>query len=476
VAKPKKKTVFELSRGHRLTPITASDVAPDGPIELAWDGHRVLACVLSRQVRIVSADFREWTDPFPTIANAVKKLGNDLVIEGFLCALGEGGLPSFDLLREHVNGKAQRIVFACTDLQRIEGEDLRPLDRPKRRERLRALVADNPAFAFSDELPGPLEAVLKSVKKLGVRGVLVGNCAISTTDEPVVIDRSLSASPKVTNKEKLLYPRDNLAKRDIVAYYDDVAPVILEHMKDRPIIGQRFPDGIDDFTWFQHRMPPRAPDYLRAVWIEGNRRIVAENRDALAWLANQAVLTFHCWPSRCSSLPNPDWVMIDLDPGEGTTWDSMIEVATALRKLLELLELPSVPKTSGQKGLHVLIPIAKGHSVTQANDLGRGIGKMLALACPDIVTIDVNPELRKGRVYIDTLQSYIGKMLVMPYSLRAVDGAPVSAPLMWDEVTRKLDPRSMSLRTMRKRLDKHGDLAAPLLRGTTQIAKAIARL
>lgn len=484
--RPGRSTVFDLAREHRLAPIVASDAIGDGTakaclVELAWDGHRVLACALGQDVRIVSGDFREWNDRFPTIVRALQRLArSDIVLEGFLCALGPNGLPSFDLLRHHVGEKAQRVVLACVDLHRLDGEDLRSLSLEARRAKLAEIIAGAGDFVFSDALVGPIEAVLEGVRKLGGRGVLVRDetswHALSTNDDPVVIDRSLSASPKTTNREKLMFPRDGLAKQDVVAYYSDIAPILLPYLKDRPLVGQRWPDGIDEFTWFQHRMPPRAPDYLRAVWIEGNRRIVAESRDALAWLANQAVLTFHGWASRCSSLAHPDWVILDLDPGEGTTWADVIEVATTLRKLLELLELPSVPKTSGQKGLHVLIPIGAGQTVLQAHEVARRIGVLLQQALPTRVTTETSPEKRKGVIFIDTLQSYVGKMLVLPYSLRAIDGAPISTPLSWDEVSAKIEPHSFTLKTIRQRLDARGDVGAALLEGTVKLDAAIARL
>lgn len=473
--------VFALARQHRLAPI-ADATAAEGSLELAWDGHRVLACALGRAVRLVSADHRDWADRFPTIVAAVLRLARrDVVVEGFLCALGPDGRPSFDLLREHVGEGAQRIVLACIDLHRLDGEDVRVIPAAERRARLAALLAAETELVFSEALEGPLAAVLEGARQLGARGLLVRRAdgelvAVSTSDEPVRLDRSLSAAPRRTNLDKILYPRDGYTKKEIFRYYEELAPVLLPYLRDRPLVGQRWPDGIDDFTWYQHRMPPRAPDYLRAVWIEGNRRIVAESHDAIVWLANQAVLTFHGWASRCATLSAPDWVILDLDPGAGTTFADVVKVATTLRRLLELLDLPSVPKTSGQKGLHVLVPIGPGHTTLQANEVARRIGLLLAQALPGLVTTNVGPELRRGKILVDTLQSYVGKMLVLPYSLRAADGAPVSAPLAWDEVNAKLDPRALNLATVRRRLDARGDLAAPLLAGTAQLAPALARL
>src|SRR5207253_440056 len=150
---------------------------------------------------------------------------------------------------------------------------------------------------------------------------------------------------------------------------------------------------------YQHRVPPRAPDYMRAAWVEGVRRIVLENADALLWMVNQAGLTYHVFASRLSSLHEPDYAMIDLDPGARTTWwDELVEVALAVRSVLELLELPSVVKTSGQRGLHVLVPLAAGHTFEQAEELGRGIAELLVRLMPDMVTIENEKDKRGGRL------------------------------------------------------------------------------
>jgi bifunctional non-homologous end joining protein LigD len=204
--------------------------------------------------------------------------------------------------------------------------------------------------------------------------------------------------------------------------------------------------------------------------------MVIENANALLWMVNQAALTFHGWASRVSSLGSPDWVVLDLDPGERTTWEKTIDVALAIRRLLELLELPSVVKTSGQKGLHVLVPIGKGHTPAQAHDFGRRAAIMITRLFPDDIALDPTTEKRTGRLYLDHLQSFVGKSLVLPYSLRAADAAPVSAPIEWSEVSYMLDPKAFNLRTMRARLDAKGDLATPLLSGTARLLPALERM
>ncbi|MCA9619750.1 MAG: DNA ligase, partial [Myxococcales bacterium] len=170
-----------------------------------------------------------------------------------------------------------------------------------------------------------------------------------------------------------------------------------------------------------------------------------------------------------------DWAVIDLDPGEATSWETTIEIALAIRKLLELLELESVVKTSGQSGLHVLVPMAPGQTPQDAHDLARGVSIMIARLKPEAVALDAQTE-RRGRLFLDHMQHYVGKMLVLPYSLRAADGAPVSTPIAWEEVTPALRPGELTLASLRNRLDRVGDLAAPLLEGGVHLRGALARL
>jgi DNA ligase D-like protein (predicted polymerase) len=493
--RPKKiegpENAYGLARKFTLAPIAAGAHGPlaDHLIEPAWDGHRVLATRVGDSIRLAAADFRDWTHAFPAPVRALGRLAaRSVAIDGVVCVFDDRGAPSFPLLRTQVASQTAvaGAVMICWDLLAIDDEDLRTTPLAERRKRLAALLeGSGGSLMISQELAGSLDRVLDAVGKLGIRGVVARPLAseyaarwqaFSTSASPVDWQRSLSPPPPLSNADKVLYPRDGIAKKDLVAFYRELAPTMLPYLLDRPVVIQRWPDGIDDFDWYQHRMPPRAPDYLRAAWVDGVRRIVIENADALLWMVNQAGLTYHVFASRLASLPSPDYAMIDLDPGDRTTWwDDTIEVALAVRRTLELLELPSVVKTSGQRGIHILVPLAPGHTFEQAEMFGRGIADLLLRLLPDKVTIENEKDKRAGKLLLDHKQ-FVAKTLVAPYSLRAADAAPVSTPLLWSEVTRKLDPKALNLRTLLARLDKHGDLGAPLLAGTTQLANAIAQL
>jgi bifunctional non-homologous end joining protein LigD len=496
MAKPRRarrpsREVFPFARQFTATPIIDVPPSPDHDvghdvdvIEPAWDGHRVLATRVARQTRLAALDFREWTTTFAQIALALTKLSAErLAIDGVICMLDARGVPSFDQLRAAVGkGAVGSAVLICWDLLWDGDDDLRARPLGERRARLAKLLANAPAnLMMSEALDGDLARVREAASKLGVRGVVARNrggdyAASWHAYGSIDWRRSLSPPPPLSNADKVLYPRDAICKRDIVAYYASVAPAMLPHLLDRAVVIQRWPDGIDDFDWYQHRVPPRAPDYLRAAWVDGVRRMVIENGDALAFMVNQAGLTYHGFGSRLATLDEPDWAMLDLDPGDRAAWwAELIEVAIAVRRTLELLELPSVVKTSGQRGLHILVPLARGHKFDQAETFARGVARLIERLMPDKVTLENEKDKRHGRLLVDHKQ-FVGKTLVAPYSLRAADGAPVSTPIAWSEVGATLDPRAFTLRTVRDRLDRRGDVAAPLLAGGATLDRAIAQL
>jgi bifunctional non-homologous end joining protein LigD len=185
--------------------------------------------------------------------------------------------------------------------------------------------------------------------------------------------------------------------------------------------------------------------------------MVVDSREALRWLAQMSVLTIHMWSSRGASLDQPDWLVFDLDPAKGKGFEQAIEAAGVIRSLLDKLGLPGVPKTSGKRGIHVFIPLASGYTHEQAVDFACSVSAAVAARVPSI-TVERSIAKRRGRLYLDCLQNGYGKTMVAPYSLRAADGAPVSAPIRWEEINKKLDPKKFNLRTMPDRLAKVGDL------------------
>jgi len=200
------------------------------------------------------------------------------------------------------------------------------------------------------------------------------------------------------------------------------------------------------------------------------KHLVVDRPETLRWLTQMSVLTIHMWASRGESLNEPDWLVFDLDPAKGKGIEQAIEAAIVMRRLLENLELPSVPKTSGKRGIHVFVPLAKGHTHEQVADFACSIAAAVAAKVP-FLTVERSLAQRKGRLYLDCMQNGYGKTVVAPYSPRAIDGAPVSAPLQWSEITKKLDPKKYNLRTMPNRLAKVGDLFEAVFENGVKLPK-----
>jgi bifunctional non-homologous end joining protein LigD len=291
---------------------------------------------------------------------------------------------------------------------------------------------------------------------------------------PVSVRRG---GPQLSNPDKVLFPRDGIMKRDVWHYYTAIAPILLPHLAGRPVNMQRYPDGIDGEEWFQQNAPLKPPPFVH--WINvgprhGNKdRLVCDSLDTLQWLANLAALTLHQWcchvppgtTSRAAidhALARPDYVVLDLDPGDGP-WPHLVEVALAVRTLLDALELQSFVKTSGKRGLHILVPIAPGPTHDEAAGFAERVARAVAKVLPHVATVERMKERRAGKLYVDFGQNGEGRTIVSPYTIRARDGAVVSTPLAWDEVTDALDPAAFTIRTVLERVDRKGDLFAGIL-------------
>jgi bifunctional non-homologous end joining protein LigD len=295
--------------------------------------------------------------------------------------------------------------------------------------------------------------------------------------QPVAARTQRRDEPKLANPDKVLFPRDGIRKRDIWDYCTAIAPFMLPHLAGRPLTLQRYPDGIDGQEWYQQNAPEKTPGFVRLVDVgprhDNKKRIVCDDIDTLHWLANLAALTLHQW---CSHVPpvatgraaidhalaRPDYVVLDLDPGDGP-WSHLVEVARAVRTLLDALNLESFLKTSGKRGVHIVVPIAPGPTHAQATGFAEKIARAVAKVLPKISTVERMKDKRTGKLYIDYGQNGEGRTIVSPYTIRARDGAVVSMPIAWDELDESLDPTHFTVRTALARVEKHGDLFAGAL-------------
>jgi bifunctional non-homologous end joining protein LigD len=289
---------------------------------------------------------------------------------------------------------------------------------------------------------------------------------------------------RLSNLDKPFWPEEGIAKGDLIGYYRDIAPVLVPHLKGRPFTMKRYPDGWQGKHFFQKQSPSHMPEWilrasLPASTREGERKLIdyaLVNDDlALLWMANMGCIDLHTWASRADRPERPDWVVFDLDPSEDAGFEHVIRVARLVKQTLDLLDLESVPKTSGSRGIHVFVPIARRHSYAVVREFAGIVAGALARAHPDLVTTEWVKRKRSG-VLVDANQNRPGATNASVYSVRPRAGAPVSTPLRWEEVEPGLDPSAFTMEAVLHRVARHGDLFAGALTGRQSLAKALRAL
>ena len=286
---------------------------------------------------------------------------------------------------------------------------------------------------------------------------------------------------RMSNPKKVFWKDEQITKGDLIDYYRAVSPYLLPYLKDRPTVLTRYPDGIDGDMFYQKDMPDWVPPWLRTttLWSEHSQReihyVLIDDADGLAFIANLASIPIHCWASRIADLERPDWTIIDLDP-KNAPREHVVPLALAIHRLCDDIGLPNFVKTSGQSGLHVLIPLGGQCTFEQARTLAYLIGLIIERQHPGMATTLRNPNARGGRVYLDWGQNAHGQLLVAPYSVRPVAGAPVSMPLEWHEVVPDLDAKQFNLRNAMERITSRHDPIAPVLELRPDLAAALTAL
>jgi len=281
---------------------------------------------------------------------------------------------------------------------------------------------------------------------------------------------------KFTNLNKVFYPKDGYRKRDLLNYYDAVAPLIIPHLKDRPLSLKRYPNGIDEPFFFQKEVAASFPKWLRTGMADGIRSVIGDKRATLLFLVNLGCIDHNPWMSRMDSLEHPDYLLIDLDPQQ-CSYEKIVEAALVVRKQLDRAELESFPKTTGGDGMHIFVPLVPRYTYDQVRSLAEALATMVAHERPDLFTTPRAVAKReKGKVYFDWMQIGEGKTISAPYAVRAYAGAPVSTPLAWREVTPRLTPEQFHLGNALARFDRVGDLFEGVLKRPQSMEDAVEKL
>ena len=295
-------------------------------------------------------------------------------------------------------------------------------------------------------------------------------------------DDGLEQYDFLSHLDKPFWAREGYTKRDLVDYYHRIAPVLLPYLKDRPLNLERYPNGYQGKSFYQKDAPDFLPDWIDTAVVpsgskgKANRHVLCNDRRTLVYLANLACIPLHPWSSRAGSIEFPDFMIVDLDPGEGVPFPAVCQLALTVKEILGQLSLNSYPKTSGSKGLHVVVPLDSGHDYKSVRRFAEVIARLALHSMGELATIERGVEKRKGKIYIDYLQNGFGKTIVSPYCLRARPGAPVSTPLHWSEVSSSIRPQAFNIRSIFRRLAAKGDPFRPLLTEKQSLQKALQQL
>ncbi|MEO6549487.1 MAG: DNA ligase D [Ferruginibacter sp.] len=285
---------------------------------------------------------------------------------------------------------------------------------------------------------------------------------------------------KFTNLSKLYWPKEKISKRDMLNYYYQVAPYILPFLKDRPQSLNRHPNGINGMSFYQKDVTGKVPDWIQTFpyTSEGvNKNFMVCNDEAsLLYMASLGCIELNPWSSRVSNPHNPDWCIIDLDPGTRNTFEHVIETANVTKQILDAASIPAYCKTSGSTGLHIYIPLGAQYDYESSKEFARIIARLVNEELPDFTSIERITTKRKGKLYIDFLQNRPQATLACAYSIRPKPMATVSMPLHWEEVKKGLQMKDFTIRNAIPRIKEQGDIFCPVMDKGINMTEALDNL
>lgn len=284
----------------------------------------------------------------------------------------------------------------------------------------------------------------------------------------------------ITNKEKIYFPKDNITKDDLIDYYVKISTYMLKHIKDRPIMMQRFPEGILGQSFYQKNSADYFPSWIKTIKIPKSdgytNFVLCQNTATLIYLANLGTITFHTWLSRFNALDNPDKLIFDLDPST-TDFSKVIKLALLLKELLEQTGLTPYVMTTGSHGLHVVVPIIPKVDFKYSKMFADNCANILLKQHPELVTLQLRKDKRENKIFIDTLRNQFGATAVAPYSVRPYPKAPIATPLEWHELQDpKLKSQTYNIVNIFDRLEKLEDPWKDIFKKKKSLTAAWAKL
>jgi len=323
-----------------------------------------------------------------------------------------------------------------------------------------------------EKLPAVKKARSKKASSTSTKNAAMEN-------EKIIGGKKLALS----HTDKIYWPEDGYTKGDMLDYYNSIYKYIIPYLKDRPLSLKRNSNGIHGESFFHKDAGEHAPEWMDTfpVWSESSNKtvdyLVCNSLPALLYVANLGSIEMNPWNSRTAHPDNPDYIVMDIDPSEGNTFEQVIDTALVIKQVLDKAGVAGYCKTSGATGLHVYIPLGAKYDYEQGKNFAQIIAQLAQEQLPGFTTLERSLSKRgKDKLYIDYLQNRKGQTLACAYSLRPRIGAPVSAPLDWKEVKHGLDPLDFNIKNILKRVEKKGDLFLPVLKKGIDMTKALKKL
>lgn len=284
----------------------------------------------------------------------------------------------------------------------------------------------------------------------------------------------------ITNPDKILFPKTKIKKIELVEYYEKIAPIMLSHIKNKPLTMNRFPDGIKKEMFYHKNAPDYFPDYVAIQPVKRSTGAtidyaMANNQATIVYLANYVCVP-HVWLSKAPKLNYPDRMTFDLDPSPGVDFTQVKWAAAELKKILESFKLPTFLMTTGSRGLHLVTPLKQTLLFDDVRDFAQKIAQILVDTFPKKLTLEIRKNKRGKRIFIDTLRNAWGATAVAPYAVRAKEGAPIATPLAWKELSRLTSSQQYTIKNIFGRVSRVGDLWNDINKKSCTLIQAIKKI
>ncbi len=437
------------------------------------NGVRALASVARGAAQISSRQGLSFNAKYPHLVAALRELPHRALFDG------------------EIVGSGAQARFVLQDLLHLDGRSLRKRPLFERRARLDDLdLGRGGPLVVAKPSSGKGVAFAKAAAKRGVEWILAKekNAPYVSGTSPAWLKIRAAApaqekapKPLLTHLDKIYWPKEGYTKGDLVEYYRSVARYILPHLKDRPQSLNRHPNGIKGESFFHKDLTGYLPKWLKTerIYSESSNRSInyalCQDEASLLYLVNLGCIELNPWSSRVGQLDRPDFVIIDLDP-DGNDFEDVVEVARAIHALLKKIGVTAFCKTSGSRGLHIVVPVAPEYDYDRVREFALAVCAPIQRRFPELTSLERVPTRRRGKIYLDCLQNRRGATLAAPYCVRPKPGATVSMPIEWKELDGKLRLGNFTIKTASARLERVGDLWKGMLSERNDLDRALARL